>query len=346
MLADEVELVVGVDTHRDTHTLAFLEAQSAGLIEELAISADVRGYRRALAAARRLAPARAWAIEGTGSYGAGLRRHLMAQGERVIEIDRPERRGERHADKSDSLDAIRAARLALRRPHALVPRADGRREALRVLLVARQGAVTARTDAIRRLRALIVSAPESLREHLRGSSGERWLARCARARSRPGQEPGAAASRQVIGLLAREALSQGVLSRRLQAQIAEHVRTLAPTLLEQPGIGPISAAQLVVGYSHPGRIRNEAAFARLCGVAPIQASSGQVRRHRLDRGGDRQLNKALHMIVLSRRLHDPQTQAYIARRRSEGKSTREAVRCLKRYLARQVFRLLESTMRT
>jgi transposase len=267
---------------------------------------------------------------------------LVARGEEVIEIDRPERRGERSAAKSDALDAVCAARTALARERLAAPRADGHREALRVLMVARAGAMQTRTNAIRQLKALVVSAPDGLREPLRVLRGAGLLRRCARLRPRTGAEPATAATMAALRALATRALAATAEAREHERAIHAHVRAMAPELLAEQGVGPVTAAQLIISWSHPGRVRDEAAFARLAGTAPIPASSGQVVRHRLDRGGDRQLNRALHTIVLVRRQRDEATKRYIERRVGEGKSVREAVRCLKRYLARHVFRVLEA----
>jgi transposase len=215
------------------------------------------------------------------------------------------------------------------------------REALRVLMVARAGAVRTRTDAIRQIRALVVSAPEDLRRRLRRLGAMSLLLRCAALRPPRGADPALAATASALRALARRALAATDEARQHERDIAQCVRAVAPQLLSELGVGPVSAAQILISWSHPGRFADEARFARLAGVAPIPASSGQTVRHRLDRGGDRQLNRALHTIVLCRRQHDPATRAYIERRISEGKSTREAVRSLKRYLARHLFRLLE-----
>lgn len=342
MLAQTLDVVIGVDTHRDEHALAVVDSLAGGVLHEFSISADRSGYRRALATIDALGVgARSWALEGCGAYGAGLRRHLLGAGERVMEIDRPERRGERTAAKSDALDAVRAARSALARAHQSNPRADGSREVLRVLMVAREGAIETRTRAIRQLKALIVAAPDSLRESLRRLGLQTLLRRCAALRPHAHHDPVMAATASALRALARRALAATAEAAEHQRTITDQLRQIAPELLAERGVGPVTGAQLVISWSHPGRIRSEAAFARLGGVAPIPASSGRVVRHRLDRGGDRQLNRALHTIVLVRRQSDPQTRAYLARRISEGKSAREATRCLKRYVARHLFRLLE-----
>jgi transposase len=343
MLADQVEAVIGVDTHRDRHVLAVVSAATGALVAEASVAADGRGYERALALARRHAPGRrAWAVEGSGSYGAGLVRLLVAHGERVIEIGRPERRGERTKAKSDRLDALRAARTALGRTRLACPRAGGAREGVRVLMVARAGAVSTRARALQQLRALIVSAPDRLRARLRGLGEAALLARCAGLRAPAGADAPTIATVTALRSLARRALAADREASALERDIGALVRALGPQLLAELGIGPISAAQLLMSHSHRGRFERESAFARMAAAAPIPASSGQVVRHRLDRGGDRQLNRALHTILLTRMRHDPATRAYIARRMSEGKSTREAMRCLKRYLARHLYRLLEA----
>jgi transposase len=345
MLADEVDVVIGVDTHRDAHTLGAVATATGAVVYEARIEACARGYGRALAEIERHAPGRrAWAVEGSGGYGAGLARFLAARGERVIEIDRPERGGERTQAKSDPLDALRAARTALGRARLAAPRAGAAREALRVLMVARTGAVDVRRQAIRQLKALIITAPDQLRARLRRLDGMTLLARCAALRRPTGSpDPALQATVAALRALARRALGASDEAAQHERDIAGWVRTICPQLLAEAGVGPISAAQLLISWSHQRRCPGESSFARLAGVAPIPASSGQVVRHRLDRGGDRQLNRALHTIVLSRRQRHAPTRAYIERRIGEGKSTREAVRCLKRYVARHLYRLLETS---
>jgi transposase len=260
-----------------------------GLLAQASVSADAAGYRRLLDFARARVPGRrCWAVEGAGSYGAGLAAFLQARGERVVEVGRPKRSPRRSGAKSDALDAVRAAREALAHDHPLAPRRRGDREALRVLLATRHSACTAKVSATNQLKALIVGAPEALR-----------------------------------------------------AELERLVAAVAPWLLELPGVGPVSAAQVLVSWSHAGRLRSEAAFAALAGANPIPASPGQVIRCRLNRSGDRQLNRALHTIVLARLRDDPETRAYAVRRRGEDKSVRDIRRCLKRAVARQMFKLLE-----
>ena len=341
MLADELDYVIGVDTHRDEHVLAAVAAPAGAVVARQAVAANARGYRETLRFAEQYAPgSRAWAIEGTGSYGAGLARYLATHGETVLEISRTLRSERRLSGKDDTLDASRIARAALASETLALPRSGERREALRLLLVARRSAVDVRREALTQLRGIIVTAPDQLREELRLLPTGRLLARCSRfRRSSTGVDE--LATRLVLRSLARRIQADTAEAAELEHELLGHVHALAPALLDEPGVGPIVAAQLIVAWSHRGRLRSEACFARLAGVAPIPASSGQTTRQRLSRGGDRQLNRALHTVILHRRLHDPATKDYIARRVAEGKTTREAVRLLKRYLARHLHRLLE-----
>ena len=342
MLADELDYVVGVDTHLDEHVLAVVAAPSGAVVARRAVPANARGYSAALRFAGEAAGgARVWAIEGTGSYGAGLARYLAGRGETVLEISRTPRAERRLRGKDDSLDAARTARAALASETLALPRSGERREALRLLLIARRSAVDVRREALGQLRGVIVTAPDGLREELRGLPVGRLLERCSRLRRSSAMSADEVATRLVLRSLARRIQAATVEADELEQEILGHVRAFTPRLLDEPGVGPIVAAQLIVAWSHHGRLRSEAAFARLAGVAPIPASSGQTTRHRLSRGGDRQLNRALHTIVLHRRQHDPTTKDYIAQRIAEGKTRRDATRLLKRYLARHLYRLLE-----
>jgi transposase len=346
MLADEVDNVIGVDTHRDTNTAQAVAAKTGAIGPHTTTGADSPGYRRMLAFADKHAPgSRVWAIESTGSYGSGLTAYLHERGERVVEIDRPKRPARRNGAKSDELDALRAAREALGRKHLAEPRSRGDREAIRVALRTRQGAVRARAIAISQLKSLIVTAPESLRSTLRRLGEENLVSRCARLRTGASQSVEHRMTVRALRSTARRALALEAEATELEAELRPVLEALCPRLLAEPGVGIISAAELINAWSHPGRIRSEAAFAMLAGVAPIPASSGQTVRHRLNRSGDRQLNRALHTIVRSRLQHDPGTRAYAQRRREEGKTPREIRRCLKRYLARRLFRLLEAEVK-
>jgi transposase len=344
MLADHADHVLGVDTHRDSHSVAILTADTAIVQAQITIAANERGYRRLLRYAKEHAPdRRAWAIEGTGSYGAGLATFLHGQGEMVLEVDRP-RRPRRDRAKSDELDAIRAAREALTREHLACPRQRGEREALRVLLATRDSAVRSKRAAISLLKGLLVSAPASLREGLRSLPTRDQLVRAARLRISPTLNSEQRATIIAMRASARRVLALEEEANELQREIEPIVKGIAPELLAEMGVGPIVAAQIICAYSHNGRIRSEAAFAALAGTAPLPASSGQTVRHRLNRSGDRELNRALHTIVLCRMRDDARTRAYTARRQAEGRTTREIKRCLKRYTARHLYRLLNTTI--
>jgi transposase len=342
MLADELDYVVGVDTHRDDHVLAVVVAPTGGVVAQRSVKASARGYAEAVRFADQHAPgARVWAVEGAGHYGAGFARHLSDHGETVLEAGRGPRDERRLHGKSDPLDAVRAARAALASEKLVLPRTGQRREALRLLLVARRGAVEVRRRALVQLRSVIVTAPDRLRGQLQTLPERRLLERCSHFRRSSSCPVDELAVKLVVRTLARRIEMATSEAEQLEREILGHVRALAPRLLDEPGVGPIVAADVIVAWSHPGRVRSEAAFARLAGVAPVPASSGKTIRHRLSRGGDRQLNRAIHTIVLHRRQHDPTTQAYIERRIGEGKSRREATRLLKRYLARHLYRVLQ-----
>jgi transposase len=342
MLADELDYVVGVDTHRDRHTLAVVAAPSGGVVAQRSVRTNARGYAEAVRFAEKHAPgARLWAVEGAGHYGAGLARYLSGRGETVIESSRGSRDERRLRGKDDPLDAVRAARPALASERPAVPRMGRRREALRLLLVARRGAIDARRRALVQLRSVIVTAPDRVRADLETLPERRLLDRCSRFRRSSSCPVDELATKLVLRTLAQRIEAATAEADQLEREILGHVRALAPQLLNEAGVGPIVAADVIVAWSHPGRVRSEAAFARLAGVAPVPASSGQTIRHRLSRGGDRHLNRALHTIVLQRRQHDPATQAYVERRVAEGKTRREATRLLKRYLARHLYRVLQ-----
>jgi len=341
MLADQLDYVVGVDPHRDVHALAVVHVLSGAVVLETTVAASSDGYAQALKLVEVHASGRrAFAVEGTGSFGAGLTRFLTGRGERVLEVSRL-RRERRSGGKTDALDAIRAARSVLAQERPATPRAGGERQALQALVAAREGAVNAKCAALGQLRDLLVTAPEPLRSELRPLTPARLLKRLAATRPDHRRDPELRGTMLALRSIARRVLQVTAEERALAREIETITRKLAPQLLDQPGVGPHSAAQLVLSWSHQGRITSEAAFARLAGVAPIPASSGQTVRYRLDRSGDRKLNRALHMILVTRKRSHPATIAYIERRIQEGKTRREATRCLKRYLARSLYRLLE-----
>jgi transposase len=342
MLAELVEVVIGVDTHKHTHTAAVLDAGTGAVLAQMTVAADPDGYDGLDALVRQHPGMRAWALEGSGGYGAGLARHLAEHGELVIELDRPVRPRRRGGAKSDPIDAVRAARDALARTHLAQPKTGAERAALQMHLTARRAAVEAAADAQRQLHALVVTAPERVRTKFRGQTTRAMLTTAHALRVPRSGDAELVAACTVLRALARR-------TRFLEAEALEHeqairslVRSWRPDLLELPGVGPIVAATLLASWSHAGRCRDEAAFAMLAGTAPIPASSGQTVRYRLNRSGDRQLNRALHVICLSRLRHDPATRAYAARRRTEGRTNREIQRCLKRYIGRQLYRRLEA----
>ncbi|HEY8627286.1 MAG TPA: IS110 family transposase, partial [Gaiellaceae bacterium] len=342
MLADQLDYVIGVDPHRDRHAVAVVEVRSGAVVFDATAAANSGGYAEVMSLAQRRAPGRrAFAVEGTGSFGAGLTRFLTARGERVLEVGRL-RRERRSGGKTDALDAVRAARSVLGQSRPAQPRVGGEREALRALMAAREGAVNAKRAGLCQLRGLLVSAPEPLRSELRPLTRARLLRRLTAVRPERRQDPELRGTLIAMRSVARRVQQLTTEERELAREIETLTRTLAPQLLDEPGVGPLAAAQLLISWSHRGRFPSEAAFARLAGCAPIPASSGQTIRYRLDRSGDRQLNRTLHMIIVTRRRAHPDTIAYIKRRSQEGKSSREATRCLKRYLARNLYRLLEN----
>lgn len=342
MLAELVDVVIGVDTHKNTHTAAVVAAATGAAVEDLTVDTDPDGYAELIAFADRHSGLRVWSIEGTGGYGAGLTRFLTERGELVIELDRPNRPARRNGAKSDPLDAVRAGREALAREHLAQPRAAGERAALSVLLTARRSAVDASTVAQRQLLSLVTAAPETVRARFRGLSTVLTVTTAAALRMSNSWDVETRTYAYAIRQLARRVGAMQTEAATHEKAILAIVRSWRPDLLDQLGVGPIVAATVLCAWSHPGRCRNEAAFASLAGVAPIPASSGLTTRHRLNRCGDRQLNRALHVIVLSRLRYDPATRAYAERRRTEGRTDREIKRCLKRYISRQLFKQLEN----
>jgi transposase len=347
MLADTVDAVIGVDTHRDTHH-AELAHPSGAVIAACSVPNTSRGYEQLLSWAREHAPGPRLAacIEGTRSYGAGLARAAAAAGLTVIECEQPTRAARRGKGKSDPIDAHLAVLTALRLDVSKLPtpRADGDREALRILLCARQDLTTTATAQANRLRALLRDGSDQDRALARRRFSRTVLASLARRRQPPGASRVLAVRHAEIRRLALALRDAARALKANQAELGTIVNDLAPGLTSRPGIGPVSAAQAIVSFSHPGRCRHDAAFARLAGTSPVEASSGQVTRHRLNRGGDRALNRAIHVIATTRMRDDPATRAYLTRRRAQGKTDREIRRCLKRYIARQLYRALTTAM--
>lgn len=330
----------GVDTHLDTNMAAALDSVG-GELGTRQFPTTAAGYRDLLAWLGSFGTVVRVGVEGTGSYGAGLARYLTAQGVAVVEVERPNRQNRRRRGKSDPIDAVSAARAALSGEANAVPRSrNGAVEAIRVLRVARSSARHDRTEAINQMRSLVSTAPDELREQLRDLSGAQLIDQAAALR--PGAEMTVvSATKMALRELGRRARYLGEQMDRLTAVLGPLVATAAPALLALPGLGTDTAgALLVAAGDNPQRLRHESSFAHLCGVSPIEASSGKVTRHRLNRGGDRQANHALWRVVLVRMSNDPDTRAYVERRTKEGKSKREIMRCLKRYVAREVYPLL------
>jgi transposase len=335
------EVVLGVDTHLNVHVAVVVDGLGRHLGESK-IPTILKGYGELLRWAQDFGVLRCAGIEGTGSYGAGLARYLRKAGIAVFEVERPKRRHLRHEAKSDLRDAEAAARAVLSGEATGVPKSgNGRVEMIRVLRAARRFAVKVKSQAANQLQGLRVTAPEKLRDRLRGLPTKELVG--VAARFRPGCDPidVEAATKLALRSLARryEALSEEIAG--LDVQLQRLVGEVAPELISLSAIGTDHAATLLlVAGDNPERLGSEASFASLCGVSPIEASSGKVVRHRLNRGGNRDANRALHMICMVRMSQDQRTQEYVARRTQEGKSKREILRCLKRYVAREVYRVL------
>jgi transposase len=336
----QVFVTLGVDTHADTHVAAALD-QLGRHLGTITVATTTCGFHELTAWASDFGIIDRVGVEGTGCWGAGLARWLRQEGLVVVEVDRPSRRARRRHGKSDTIDAVAAARAvqsgeALGTPKA----ADGDVEAIR-MRVAHRSAVKARTQVANQLHALVVTAPGELRDQLRGLALRDLVA--VAARLRPGDTPDTPTSvtRYTLRSLARRYQQLGTEAEDLKTQMGRFVDKVAPMLVAEQGINTLTAgALLVAAGDNPQRLRSEGSFAHLCGVAPLDASSGKQERHRLNRNGDRQANSALHTVAIVRMSHDEKTKKYVARRISEGKTKREAIRCLKRYIARDLYRIL------
>jgi transposase len=327
----------GVDTHAGTHVAAALDPVG-GLLGVREFPATAAGYSRLLGWLGGFGTVCLVGIEGTGSYGAGLARHITAAGIRVVEVDRADRQDRRRQGKSDPLDAVSAARAAQSGRARGAPKGrDGAVEAIRTLMVARRSAAGERTRTINQARALVLTGPDDLRTRFARHTPAALITGLASLRPRTGDVAGHA-TRIALRELGRRARFLDGQLQRLDELIVPLVTARAPGLLALYGVGPHTAALLLItAGDHPGRLRSEAAWAHLCAAAPIPASPGKVTRHRLNPGGDRQANHALWRIVFTRLGSDPRTRAYAERRTAEGKSKAEIIRCLKRYVAREVY---------
>lgn len=333
-------ITVGVDTHADTHTATVCD-QLGRIIVTATFDATPAGYRRLLAWAKRRGVISGFGIEGTGSYGLGLARFLTREGVEVNEVNRTNRQHRRRRGKSDPADSEAAARSVLAGDATGAPKDHtGGVEAVRVLNIARRSAVKAKTQAANQVRDLVVTAPDDIRSELRDLRTPGRMAHCARWR--PGDPLDArSATRVAIRQLAQRWLALDAEATQLQAQMRRLLDELVPSLMAEVGVSTMNAAQLVIAAGqNPERLRSEGSFAALCGTSPVEASSGKHQRHRINQGGNRQANSALHIVVLIRASRCEETRSYIARRTEEGRSQREIWRCLKRALARRFHRLL------
>lgn len=342
--AQQLPVFGGVDTHLDFHVAAAVNALGA-LLGVARFPTTPAGYRELLAWLQGFGPVMAVGVEGTGSYGAALTRHLHAHDVAVLEVNRPDRAERRRRGKTDAYDAEAAARTALAgRAHAAKIN-QGPVESLRVLKLAHASAVKQRTAVINQMHQIVATAPAELRTQLEGLTKHTLPARCARLRPGADLHDAAAATKHTLRMLARRAQRLTEEIDDLDTEIATLAKQIAPTTLAAPGVGHHALARLLITIGeNPHRFGSEAAFAALCGTNPIPASSGRTDRHRLNRGGDRQANSAIHMVALSRLAHHQPTRTYIAKRTTNGKSDPHLRRKLKRYITRELFALLRTDL--
>lgn len=336
-------LVAGVDTHKDAHHVAILDHVGRPVADR-EFRADGRGYAEIITFLRGHGNVDRVGVEGTGSYGAGLSRALATAGMTVIEVARHDRQARRRRGKSDPLDAHQAAVTVLADTDTAIPKSgDGAVESLRILIGERRSAAKARAQVMNQIHALLITAPELVRHAFRALTGQRLVNTLAKTRPGTGGsgDPDVVA-RQTLKRLATRYLTMQAEIDIIEQQLGLLVRQVNPTLLSLGGVGPVTAATLLVAAGdNPERLRTRATFAALAGVAPIPASSGQRTRHRLSRGGNRHANAALHRIVLLRMRHrEPRTMAYFERRRAEGLTNRDIMRCLKRHVANEIYAAL------
>jgi transposase len=334
-------VTVGVDTHSDIHVAVALD-QLGRRLGTTTIPTTPEGYRQLESWARQFGQVDAFGIEGTGSWGAGLVRLLRGHDYRLVEVNRPDRGARHRQGKNDPLDAEAAARAVLAGTATAQPKAgEGLVEMIRALQVVRRSAQKARSQAANQLRALLVTAPAELREQLRSTTLVELVRIASRWRTGATPDTHLLVTKHALRSLARRHQQLTEEIRDLDAQLGRLVQQAAPQLLAVKGLGPLTCAALLVAVGdHPERMRTESAFAHLCGVAPLPASSGKTSRHRLNRGGDRQANYALYILAVTRMAWDSRTRAYVARRQADGKTTKEIIRCLKRHIAREIYRLL------
>ena len=340
MADSQVGVYGGVDTHKDVHVAAAVD-QAGRLVGAASFAANPEGYRELEAWLGALGPLVRVGVEGAGSYGAGLARRLIADGVEVVEVVRPNRQMRRRRGKSDAVDAEAAARAALNGEAAVVPKGgDGIVESIRQIRVALCSTRDHLTRVSNQIRDLVLTAPEQLRCELEPLTTAQRITRCARLRPGDPTQP-AQAAKLALRTLARQHQSLDADLAELREHLDRLTAHAAPQLRAAKGIGPDTASILLItAGDNPARLRSEASFAALCGASPVEASSGRTVRHRLNQGGDRQANHALRRIAMVRLATCERTRAYAARRRAEGKTRREIIRCLKRYIAREAFALL------
>jgi transposase len=343
--AEKKPITVGVDTHLDSHVAVAVDDLGRRL-GETHVPTTVAGYAKLLGWAEKLGRPVTFGIEGAGSFGAGLSRFLRKAGVEVLEVGRPKRRDQHRSGKSDPIDAELAARAVLAGTAIGGAKdTEGTVEMIRVLRAARRSAVKARAQAAKQLKAMLVTAPEKLRDELRGLSTAKLVRRAAGFRPGDVHEGVTAATKFALRSIARRYQDLSEEIRELDGHLGRLVTQTAPALVAVNGVGIDTAATLLVAVGQdPRRLRSEGAFAHMCGVAPIPASSGKVVRHRLNRRGNRDANRALHVVAAERMSRDERTRSYVIKRTSEGKSKRETMRCLKRYIARELYGVLLSTV--
>ncbi len=331
----------GVDTHLDVHVAAALD-DLGGLLGVESFEASMAGNDKLLCWLQSFGRVGLVGVEGTGSYGAGLARFLRGGGVEVVEVDRPNRQARRRTGKSDPADAVEAARAALSgRAQGAGKTRDGAVEAIRALVVAKRSARSTKITALNQIRHLGFTATDDIRDRFRGVARKHLGAEAASLRPRPGSDSVIFATKTALRTLGRRVLALDAEIASLDELLGRLVAATAPELLALHGVGvDCAAALLVAAGDNAERLRSEAAWAHLCGVAPIQASSGKVTRVRLNRGGDRQANAALWVIAITRMRSDPRTRAYVQRRLAEGRSKADIIRILKRYIARETYRHL------
>lgn len=337
---DDRVVVLGVDTHAETHTAAVVTGGGV-LLDVRTFPATHVGYEQMLSWARGYGSLGRAGVECTGSYGKALTRHLNAAGIEVIEVSSPDKATRRRRGKTDALDAEAAALSVLNGRAAATPKAgDGPVEMIRMFKLAKSSAIKARTQAINQLKAVLVAADPTVRQTMATLSGPVLIRRCAQLQATNPRDITSAAT-YTLRLLASRILDLTAEINDLTRQITDAITAHTPSLLERTGVGPdCAAAFLLAAGDNPDRLTGEASYAALCGASPVEASSGKSQRARLNRGGDRQANAALYRVVITRMRWDERTRTYVERRTAQGKTRREIIRCLKRYVAREIYQII------